>query len=760
MAAGTQARSAAQHETDWGPITGPLAGGCVAVLCALAGKHHLMPWWIPGLFAAVFAAGAVLVGWRRRTVYRNIAYRVACWTGGGLWAMAAIGLHWFRGWWILALGCAAVIAAFASLVFGPHEERLQPEEPTEEDLAGARAVFTPEELYWRRLIIARLGKEEAPPETVKMIQGWDGGTGLTLYVEWAEGSVRGWEDLRDMQLDLARAARLPPGCPITAAPALYANVPPELGLRVHQGAGILRIAKVNQAGLIVDFPDDYSPISVKDPFAVGFHPDGRPTLIEVYQAAGLVVGRRNAGKTVLLHDVTANVHRMRDCIVIHVDLNGGKLIGPWLTPYAMGLVDRPTVELAAVTPRQALKLSRILLKIAKDRNIRYQPLMIAENIDIIPASEDLPEILVIIDEGMLITGENASKEAKKAAENFKELQSIGRAVLVNVLFSVQRGTSDFIPSALKKGTALGICGKVKDNAELASVFDWGRGVKVEDLLYKGQFFIQRDDDEDSGNAVEIFKSYRLMPRQIGEIVQATAYLRPAPDDAALAIGGETWRTWWQHPWMRWYMAQLRNEDPGPEPEDMPLDDEDLAAGTAAGDDLVGQADDLLAQANQMLDAAKQEREKPTHTAAPAQPAQPAPVQKPTLKPEPDLPDWVRDELAALDALPTVDEPVRPGADGEPGGDGAVTWSPAVQAVIREVRKQRPEAQAERRTAMLRILAAAGEDGMRTAALVLAVQRGGMPVVRGTVWEWLRAERDEGRVEQVRQGVWRMKGQAA
>jgi hypothetical protein len=774
------ARTQVEHETDWGPITGPTAAGCAAFLLGLFGHHGMVPWWLPGLFAAIGVAGATSVGLHRRTRYRNIAYRVGCWTLAGLWTMAAIGWGWWGGPWILVLICGGLMAGFLSVVFGPHAAREDEEDPDDADgPTAAETVLTSEERYWRNLIIARMNKDETPPETIKVIRNWDGGTGLTLYGEWAEGSPRGWEDARDMQLQLARAARLPPGCPITAAPAMLANVPPELGLRIHQGAWIMRIPKVNAGIQMVDFPADYSPISVRDVFPIGFHMDGRPTLIELYQAAGLIVGRRGSGKTVLLHDITAQCHRMTDCIVIHVDLNGGKLIGPWITPYARGLVNRPTVELVAFTPRQALKLSRILLKIAKDRNLRYQPLMIAEDVDIIPVSEDLPKILVIIDEGGLVTGENATREAKQAALNFKELQSIGRAVLVDVLFSVQRGTSDFIPSALKKGTSLGICGKVKDLAELASVFDWGKGIKVEDLIYTGQFFIQRDDDEDSGGAVEIFKTFRLMPKQIGEIAVATEQLRPYFDQAALDIGGDVFRTWWDQPIMRWYLAMLRGEDPGPEPEDMPLDDDDLAAGVATGDPLA-EADALIAEANAMLDKSKD-----AHTAPKSPPARPArPVETPKADQPPPSPatvpaaggpedgeEWAERLRAELDALPTVDEPPLPGQAGpagqeEPGTvqtEGEpVSWPVAVQARIREIRRRPPETALERRTAMVRILAAAGPDGMQTHVLVRAVQRAGMPVTRGTVSEWLKAEKSDGRVDSPRQGIWAAteKGQAA
>jgi hypothetical protein len=212
-------------------------------------------------------------------------------------------------------------------------------------------------------------------------------------------------------------------------------------------------------------------------------------------------------------------------------------------------------------------------------------MLIVHNTDVLPPGNGFdrchecndvhpPAIVVFVDEGGEVTGEETSKEAIQAAAALRELQRIGRAMLVNVVISVQRGTSDMVPSQMKKATALAICTRVKDDSELSYVFDWGRGLKSEDLRFPWQAYIQRGSE-----SVLMFKSFLLLPKQITEIALATWELRPVMVADEVAIGGEAYSKRWTRPDIQEFMEGLRGGDgegsaPAAVPTN-PIDPDDL-----------------------------------------------------------------------------------------------------------------------------------------------------------------------------------------
>jgi hypothetical protein len=173
--------------------------------------------------------------------------------------------------------------------------------------------------------------------------------------------------------------------------------------------------------------------------------------------------------------------------------------------------------------------------------------MVRQNVDILPVGPQRPAYLIVVDEGGEVFGEGASRIAARAARALRELQRIGRAMCVNVLFSVQRGTATYVPSDMKKNVALKIVGQVDDDAEIAYLLDWNKSVRAADLTEQGGYFLRRD-----GSVPAMFKGFRLMPRQITDIARTTAYLRPNFDDAAKTVGGRLLAERWERlsPWLQ------------------------------------------------------------------------------------------------------------------------------------------------------------------------------------------------------------------
>jgi hypothetical protein len=527
-----------QYDWTWahGSVAGPVLAlfGTVAVTTvgwAVTRQGGTFPGFAPALVGAVAAFFSVLAGRKRWTATETVVFRSACWllAGGFSTFTLYVGIRW---WSFLAFAVVTVAEFILATGYGPAEIA----EPTPEQLARGESF----EQKMSRLITELSAGVKFPP-SVETEEQWPHRTGYTFHVEFAIGTRHGWWDLVNIQSELAAALRLPPGCPVMARPS-----------RRHQGGALLDVSILNDMATAIDYPPDYSPRSIKDTFPAGLLANKTEALIEVYQSSGLIAGRRGSGKTVLLQGITASALRCVDAVVWHVDLNGGGMSAPWISGYALGLMPEPVLDWVAPSPATALNVARVGAAIAKDRKSFYQSRMIAGDVDVLDVDPGVPEILIIVDEGGEVTGEDADKVALEAAKALRELQRIGRAVCVNVVFSVQRGTGDYVPAQMKKGTALKVCGQVSGEDELAFVFGWKKGLNAEDLTDKGTMFLQRDE-----GPVTIFKAWRLKPRQIMQIATAVLPLRPKVDPRGRFIGGQLYADRWHHPDVLAWMDGLR-----------------------------------------------------------------------------------------------------------------------------------------------------------------------------------------------------------
>lgn len=690
------------QRSDWtfGPVSSVMCGSLLAILLAVGYPVVGYPDELPVALGLTATGITWLVGRRRRIARGNVYFRMACWLLPTCWIMWVIKLGW--SWTAVAvLIVAALAAGLLAPIFGheaPYGLQAPPLFQTSGDLKQE----------WTERI-NKIAKIEAPGVFINNLDAWPGNSGYSLHGVFPAESGYTWTAIRDVGDRLAAAKHLPVGCPVTA----------EVG--THQGGFVVHVPTVN--GLAEDLPfPNLAPRSVRDPFSIGQFLDRRPTEIELYQSAGLIAGERGGGKTVLLQNITGNLAYCTDAVVWHIDLNGGGMSAPWIYPWATGRADYPVVDWVAGggpqetdgdrerAAQEALVMAEVGLAIARDRKARYQHLLIQNNTDVLPVSAGIPEIIIIVDEGGEVTGAEASKTAQKAAAKLRELQRIGRAMCVNVVFSMQRATADYLPSQMKKNAKMKVCMTVQDDAEIAHLLDWNRGLRAADLLYPGCGYIRRNTRE----IPRQFKGYLLKPAQIADIAVATAPLRPVLDEPAIAIGGKVYAQRWDR--AAAWLAILRGEVV--EREDLPSP-VPVSAGDS-GDPPVGSEDRTRAVIERLR---AQRGEVPQQSAT--------------------VPDWVREAQAGLADLP-VAEPVRPQRREATGAEPSV-----------------PETSEERKLMLHRLLVAAGPNGMKTAEIIAAVAGAGVKVSDWTVKNWLAQLRDEGRARQLQQGVWvGLDGQAA
>lgn len=687
--AAARAREQHQQHEGWQPPWLVIAGVLAAVLAGMTIREFHQPWWLPAAVGGAAAGGWWVAAFAARRPRGITWYQVA-------WLLFTAGWASWYAWhgnspaaWITLVVMAAAFGGGAPLA-APRETPTVP-------VALPGLGRDPLSAKWADMLDGVLRTKPGRGVDVKRIDHWPSKAGYTVHVVFPSGSQHTYKAVQQVVEGLAGALRLPKGCPIRVDEG------------DHQGSAVIKVSTVNDLGGNIPYPTSYAQRSIVNDFPIGLYRDKTTAVIDAYQSAGLIVGKRGGGKTVCLHNITASLAQCVDVVVWHVDLNGGSMAAPWLAPYAKGQIDRPAVDWVATTPEEAIRVAAAGLAIAKDRKARYQGLLVERNVDILPVSATLPAVIILVDEGGEVLGEDASPEAVRAAKALRELQRIGRAMCVNVIFSVMRGTSTYVPAGMKKLTDTKLVFRVDDDAELGHVFDWFKGVRATDLTAPGAAFLRRGTDPP-----EMLKGYSLLPQQIAEISLVTEQWHPTLDPAAARVCGTTYAERWTRPDTHRWLQLLAGVDPDVDPADArPADIE------AAVDGVIPAA----AAAEYMTRFAEQFKLRLDQQAA----APPPPVAEPISQPAAagsTGEDWVARELAGIAGLPELTE-ARNTTDLAAAGSGA----DGGEAPLREGL-----------AFVLKLLQDRGP--MKTEDIVGAVFAAGLTTRRSTINNWLRELSDQ------------------
>ena len=545
----TPARPAARSERgrwSFGPFWGTLCGLGGAIITSQLGRlFGDLVWWVPlGATTAAMAVVAAVWLYRRNdqrtrqpyageeiTPVRALPYRLGCVAAGGAWAtwVAVTGYHPAK---LAVLGVGGLALAAFSPLFAPST----PPQPDQAQLAAYLPppvspvqVVDPLVAKWVQLLNAVLMVRDGKPGvTVSRIEHWALKTGYTVNGTVPPNSRHTYRTIGEEAAGIASSLQLPSGCPVKV----------EQG--EHQGAFRIKVSTVNDLDKVISYPGPLRRRSAEDDFPIGRHRDGADAVIDFHQSSSVVVGMRGSGKTGILQVYTATAAQCVDVLVWHVDLNGGSISAPWVASWARGECDRPAVDWAATTAEEAIRMATVGLAIAKDRKSRFQAKLLNEDTDVLPLSPETPGILIIVDEGAEMFGEDATPEGQRAAGMLRELQRIGRAMCVNVIFSVMRGTSDCVPAQMKKLTLVKVVMGVDDDSEIAYVLDWSKGLRADDLTSPGSGFLRRGK-----LPPEMFKGYRLSPQDIRRIAIEVSAWRPQLDAAGRMIGGKVYAERWE-----------------------------------------------------------------------------------------------------------------------------------------------------------------------------------------------------------------------
>lgn len=510
----------------WGAgVQAALALGAVAAVGHLAGLHAL--WGLAAGAVAALCCVLAEAGREGGAVPARIWVQlvrcaaVAAWLGWSWTVPGDLAAVLAARWGLDATGEPLSLAALGVLVagcqLGAHLGLLT-ERKTEREPGTGLVLRASSE--WEQRII-RVGGSRFTGVQVH-VTPWPNGAGKRVRVVLPGGGVTA-DDLKRLVPGLAADADLPRGCGIDVVD------PDGAGRRTVD----LQVSTVNRLEATVDYPRAYEPRSILDDIRIGEHGNSDVASAPIREESWLVVGKRGSGKTTLLHVLTAEIGLCSDALVWHIDLNGGSLSQPWVESWVNGKLQRCPIDWAAPEINEAIRMMEAAVRIAKHRKVAYRSLKRRHNVSLLPVSDDLPAIEIILDEGAEALAAAGKGKAARLAELLEEIQRIARDAAVNEVLSTLRGTSDLIPAAMTAQTGVAVCMKVEKEKELAAVFEWGSGVDHRDLRRKGAGFLRGD-----GGEIRQFQGWNLLPAQIEELAAVIAEQRPELDAASAQAAGD------------------------------------------------------------------------------------------------------------------------------------------------------------------------------------------------------------------------------
>ncbi|MFI9004110.1 hypothetical protein [Streptomyces sp. NPDC053541] len=529
---------------DWsaghGPVTGALSATTGALALATTGAATGMP---PSWALAVGAAGAIghtVSTLRERLSARTVALRASSWllgAGWTTWAMASGPLTWTAIGSLAVLGVGIGTAARSTSLYEDAREL--------ELIALADRQVAAELSAERRTLAAewveRIQRVSGVTITVLAIEKWPTATGFTIDAELPGATT--YDQIAKDSARLSADARLPHGCTVAATPG------------IHQGRVLIDVSTVNVLAGEIPYPADYSPLSLHTGLPWGVRSDGRDVPVYLREQCALVVGPTGSGKTNFSHTVLAGFARATDILTWVIDLNAGSAGLPWVRPALDGdgnpnSETRPGIDWLASTPEEAELMLDTALRVGKHRKVVYQDLMAKADTDLLPVSAQIPQIMILVDEGAEILASNDPK-MRKLAGKILEVIRLLRAMGIRTVLTALGATGAVLGNLMIRREAKArVCltGGEVEGMDLSKVFPGSRGLKPEQAPYKGAGFIGTPE-----SAPGLFKSWRITPRQIADIVHATSALHPRLDEPSAKAAGPAYARRWdttRTAWMR------------------------------------------------------------------------------------------------------------------------------------------------------------------------------------------------------------------
>ncbi|MFD3512563.1 hypothetical protein [Streptomyces sp. NPDC058657] len=537
---------------DWtaghGPVTGALSAttGCLA-LATTGAATGMPPTWVLAAGSAG-AIGHTIASVRARLSARTLALRSATWLVGAgwtTWAMTTGPLTW------AALGSLATLGV--GIGAGARSTGLYEEARELEALAVAEQQVARELSAERRAIAAewvdRIQRVCGITLRILAVENWPSGAGFTIDAELPPGGTT-YDRIAVQSAALAADARLPHGCTATASQG------------IDQGRVLIDVSTVNVLVTEIGYPTDYSPLSVLTGIPWGVRTNAEEIRAYLREQCALVVGPTGSGKTNLVHSILAGFARATDMLTWVIDLNAGSAGLPWVRPAlnsdgsTQGV--RPGIDWLAASYEEAILMLDAAVRVAKHRKMAYQELLSEQNTDLLPVSDRIPQIIILVDEGAEILVSTDPK-LKKLAAKLQEVIRIARAMGIRTVLTALGATGSVLGNLIVRREArirVALTGGETEGMDLGKQFPGVRGLRPDQAPYKGAGFMGTPE-----SPAALFKSWRILPNQIRDIVHATSDRHPALDAISAKAAGPTYARRWDSARTAWINDHLTTPPP-------------------------------------------------------------------------------------------------------------------------------------------------------------------------------------------------------
>ncbi|MFF0184613.1 hypothetical protein [Streptomyces sp. NPDC005244] len=556
MSSTATAKNSSGPVLDWsaghGPVTGALSATTGAFALATTGAATAMP---PGWALTVGAAGALghtVAGIRVRNAGRTLATKAASWLVGAgwtTWAMTHGPLTWTALGSLATIGVGIGAAARSVALY---------EEAREDEANAAEQRLIAAELSAERRAIAaewvdRIQRVCSITVRVVGVEMWETGAGYSIDAELPPGGAT-WNKIAGESPRLSADARLPHGCTATASPG------------IHQGRVIIDVTTVNVLEEVRNYPSDYGPLSVHTGIPWGYRTNAQQIRAYLREQCALIVGPTGSGKTNMVHNILAGFARAEDMLTWVIDLNAGSAGLPWVLPALNGELTRedgkpvrPGVDWLAGTYEEAAAMLDAAVRVAKQRKMGYQAVLSKANTDLLPVSAQIPQIMLVVDEGAEILA-STDRQIRKLAEKLTEVIRIARAMGVRTVITALGATGSVISNLMIRREAkvrVALTGGETEGMDLSKMFPGSRGLRVDQAPHKGAGFMGTPE-----SPAALFKSWRILPNQIREITTATSDRHPTLDDVSAKAAGPAYARRWDAERTAWMRDQVVSDDAG------------------------------------------------------------------------------------------------------------------------------------------------------------------------------------------------------
>jgi hypothetical protein len=372
-------------------------------------------------------------------------------------------------------------------------------------------------------------------ESVGVLRDWEDRLARVARIEGCTGvDVKWWPE----KVGYTAEINLPPGG--TTVEDLNGYGPKfAADLRLGDGCGVEIFAGVNRGTILIEvtlqdivskdlpYPEDFSELTLTERFPFGLYRNGEPALGSLCNDCGILVGETDAGKTNTVRVVTAQLARMPDALIWAIDITGGGVALPWITPWATeGLASAPIVDWVAHTADEARLMLTMAGEIIAARKAGYQQLMRERKSDNkLPIDHEIPGIVILVDETASLPHD--------VKEMLDKVIEEGRAMRVRALICALRATQDAITAMMKIMAKWRLGMTVSDPEELAYLFPGYVKVDPKDAPVAGSGWNMHT--RLGPKRPTAMKVWRLVDELMDKICAATAGRRPKLDQISTDV---------------------------------------------------------------------------------------------------------------------------------------------------------------------------------------------------------------------------------